>query len=646
MLASYSNSFFQFSPKYEVRDLSMFSNFTDNRNSTGLGNIDTLPGFPEEETVTMGEWTYRILGTCVCVLLIAMTLVGNVLVITVVIRYRRLRSVTNLLLASLASADITVAVFVMPLLVIYDLERQWRFGAIACHLWISCDVMCCTASILHLCVIALDRFLAITRPLRYQIFVSKKRIFGAVVGIWICSGAISFIPIFLGWYTDGDGKTSIFQDSSECSLEVNRIYAIVSSMTSFYLPLPVMFYVYFRILLIAERQAREIKHLEVSLQTADQQVKRSLRRRSRQLITDTKAIRTLGIVMGVFCVCWLPFFLMYVILAYCEQCYLSYEWRSAITWLGYLNSSFNPCIYVFLNKEFKEAFSRVLGCNYRKDSDVTVPDDISSASRHAQRMERIQATHAQSELNGRLFSDRHKNPETGSPTSSRKTSISTFVTDKSPPVCGGRVDTNSLTKTRNVITEQSTLSTATEPEKRLVNTMKPNVQECKTVTGATELSRCNTITRNARYLKYNVLMPVTEINGHNVVSEYDTQTEDTELLEYNAFKTSSGLKGSNHATKLTKHLSRNTYVVAAEIPGRINTTTSTKLQGDNTVVNTAVTPELQQNCQRTVQSNDSKNSQPEQSSRSSFSQNKSFSSTFRLCPIFEEATLQTTEQQV
>lgn len=44
---------------------------------------------------------------------------------------------------------------------------------------------------------------------------------------------------------------------------------------------------------------------------------------------------------------------------------ISYEWKSAVTWLGYLNSVMNPCIYALLNKEFKIAFKRVLHCHPR-----------------------------------------------------------------------------------------------------------------------------------------------------------------------------------------------------------------------------------------------------------------------------------------
>lgn len=225
--------------------------------------------------------------------------------------------------------------------------------------------------------------------------------------------------------------------------KVNRIYAVVSSLTSFYLPLPVMFYVYFRILLIAERQAREIRQLQMSLQQngninaqqlaaqlktlvplsesnasslvaetdlsgprpppkglsvprpcpsdAKRHVERNLRRRSRQLLTDTKAIRTLGMIMGVFCLFWLPFFVMYLVSAFCDSCDLSYEWRSALTWLGYVNSSINPIIYTFMNKDFKTAFRRVLCCSpiVNVECNEQTMDEMSTTSRNARYADRM-----------------------------------------------------------------------------------------------------------------------------------------------------------------------------------------------------------------------------------------------------------------
>jgi hypothetical protein len=84
---------------------------------------------------------------------------------------------------------------------------------------------------------------------------------------------------------------------------------------------------------------------------------------------DSKAIKTLGTIMGIFIISWLPFFLMYLILPFCESCFLPKEVESAITWLGYANSFINPCVYAFLNKDFNMAFRRLLSCPDRRYGD-------------------------------------------------------------------------------------------------------------------------------------------------------------------------------------------------------------------------------------------------------------------------------------
>jgi len=90
-----------------------------------------------------------------CVVLV--TFVGNVLVCVAVCLVRKLRRPCNYLLVSLAVSDICVAILVMPMALLYEVMGRWDFGRVMCDLWVSFDVLSCTASILNLCMISVDR---------------------------------------------------------------------------------------------------------------------------------------------------------------------------------------------------------------------------------------------------------------------------------------------------------------------------------------------------------------------------------------------------------------------------------------------------------------------------------------------------------
>ena len=92
------------------------------------------------------------------------TIVGNVFVMVAIGVERHLRmNVANYLIASLAVADLLVAALVMPLAAMNDVTHGWPLGRLLCDAWVSFDVLCCTASILHLVAISVDRYWAVTR---------------------------------------------------------------------------------------------------------------------------------------------------------------------------------------------------------------------------------------------------------------------------------------------------------------------------------------------------------------------------------------------------------------------------------------------------------------------------------------------------
>jgi hypothetical protein len=174
--------------------------------------------------------------------MILLTIGGNLLVIVAVVTNSSLRSPTHSLIVNLAVADLLLGVTVLPLSAIRELSGVWLMGSSLCVIWTALDVLCCTASILSLCVISVDRYIGVSRPLAYTRILTNRRARGLIAGIWTLALAISIAPP-LGWREEphpGEEESS----DTECHVNKQLGYVIFSACGSFYLPAAVILALY------------------------------------------------------------------------------------------------------------------------------------------------------------------------------------------------------------------------------------------------------------------------------------------------------------------------------------------------------------------------------------------------------------------
>ncbi|XP_017839703.1 5-hydroxytryptamine receptor 2B [Drosophila busckii] len=195
-------------------------------------------------------------------LMILVTIIGNVFVIAAIILERNLQNVANYLVASLAVADLFVACLVMPLGAVYEISNGWILGPELCDIWTSCDVLCCTASILHLVAIAADRYWTVTN-IDYNNLRTPRRVFLMIFCVWFAALIVSLAPQF-GW-KDPEYLKRI--EEQHCMVSQDVAYQIFATCCTFYVPLLVILFLYWKIYLIARKriQRRTQKSFNVAL---------------------------------------------------------------------------------------------------------------------------------------------------------------------------------------------------------------------------------------------------------------------------------------------------------------------------------------------------------------------------------------------
>uniref|UniRef100_T1IQI9 G-protein coupled receptors family 1 profile domain-containing protein n=1 Tax=Strigamia maritima TaxID=126957 RepID=T1IQI9_STRMM len=382
-------------------------------NKESTSHLNMTPSDTTNSSSTDWTWNEDIVFessalAVVLALFCVITIFGNVLVMLAVTRERYLHTVTNYFIVSLAMADCLVGALVMPFSAVHEvMHKVWVFGQDWCDLWHSLDVLASTASILNLCVISLDRYWAITDPIAYPSRMTTKCATGLIVLVWVCAALISF-PAIAWWRLVSPGPPPPYT----CNFTEDVGYAVFSSIISFYAPLSVMLFTYFRIYRAATEQTKSLRlgtkqvlacngeeAMELTLRMHRGGGKGSMQsdysaavhddllspdalttgansvrivpknlkhfsfsRKLAKIAKEKKAAKTLGIVVGVFVLCWLPFFVTSILISICAtdcipQLDLVY---SIVTWLGWINSGMNPVIYACWSRDFRRAFTKIL----------------------------------------------------------------------------------------------------------------------------------------------------------------------------------------------------------------------------------------------------------------------------------------------
>ncbi|XP_056233462.1 adenosine A2a receptor a [Seriola aureovittata] len=285
-------------------------------------------------------------------LLIAVfSVLGNVLVCWAVCLNSNLQSITNFFVVSLAVADIAVGVLAIPFSIVISTGFCSNFYGC---LFIACFVLVLTqSSIFSLLAIAIDRYIAIKIPLRYNSLVTGQRARGIIAICWVLSIIIGLTPM-MGWHKlPGSSNSTCSPGLMKCLFEevvVMEYMVYFNFFACVLIPLLLMLAIYLCIFMAARHQLKliEVKavHGEKSRSTLQKEV---------------QAAKSLAIIVGLFAVCWLPLHIINCFTLFCPQCPRPPLWIMYVAIiLSHANSVINPFIYAYRIREFRQTFRKII----------------------------------------------------------------------------------------------------------------------------------------------------------------------------------------------------------------------------------------------------------------------------------------------
>ena len=307
----------------------------------------------------------RIILPVIFCIIALLGITGNGFVIYTYVTRKQMRTLTNMLILNLATADLLFLVICLPLTSFRFIALHWPFGDASCKISQYCVYVSVYVSLYTLVMMAISRYCAIVHPLSSIRIRTKRNVAIAIVLTWT-TFLLGFIPTLFQfqvyYFTSINGDRAVCENVEHVgNSHKARIYVTVYFSSGYFLPLVLIIGLYGGIL----------KHVLKSKDPRIAQGDREMNQ-ERQFRKNKRVTRMIFAVISTFAVCCLPYHIVVLSRRYgawnmhtTDEVNTYVSLVLAAKCIAYANSCMNPFLYLFMSSSFRGTFKEVMCCKQR-----------------------------------------------------------------------------------------------------------------------------------------------------------------------------------------------------------------------------------------------------------------------------------------
>ncbi|XP_053194847.1 somatostatin receptor type 5-like [Scomber japonicus] len=330
-----------------------YSNSTTISEDVGISSSQPFTIDYQNVSVRTEQMPFNVFTAVVYTIVFIVGLLGNTLAIYVVVRYAKMKTVTNMYILNLALAD-ELYILGIPFLATNSLLSYWPYGDFFCKVCMTADAMSQFTSTFCLTVMSIDRYLAVVHPIRSAKWrkLQVAKVFNGMV--WVVSFLIVLPVTIYSHVQEGFNTCNITWPEPQNLWSI--VFILYTSILGFFCPLVVI----------------SLCYLVIVIKVRSAGVRAGLTKRRK---SERKVTRMVVIIVLVFVLCWLPFFTTNIV----NLVHIIPENNATaavyflMVILTYVNSCANPILYGFLSDKFKQSFQKVL-CFHKPNGVGTTQD--------------------------------------------------------------------------------------------------------------------------------------------------------------------------------------------------------------------------------------------------------------------------------